>query len=430
MSSSKGSGWLSDAFATALDLGKTYLSSGPRLGEFALSDTVLGEGGYGKVYKGVNRTTGEQVAIKEIDTNRMRAANIVKEVATLRRLGRHPNIIGLLGYFELDTKHYIVLEAATGGELFKQVEKRGALPEADARKYFTQLVAGVVHLHKCGVAHRDLKLENVLLDLTEKELKIIDFGLSHAYRPRADGNGFEPEALKHFCGSKSYCPPEMLASVPYNGFAADVYSLGVCLFALLTGFFPLEEACPRDWRFEKLARAQLAGRSTTQQVFTFYRRPCPLSPAAVEVLDGMLQLDPRKRWSLEQVCRSEYVQGRAAASAAEAPSSGKLIVGFPPTPEGAGAGAGAGVGAGSGAGAEVGSAGWDRSLEVDMSLIDAPNRGYMSTSSFSSLESTVDPSYYDDEDDANVTRSLSPPLPPGVQRQQAVSQLHGSSFFE
>ena len=187
------SGWLSDAFSQALDMGKAYISSTPRLGDFILSETVLGEGGYGKVYRGSHRTTGAPVAIKEIDTTRMRAANIVKEVATLRRLGKHDNIIDLLGYFEVGEKHYIVLEAVTGGELFKQVEKRGCLPEDDARRYFAQLVSGVGHIHSCGIAHRDLKLENVLLDFTEQELKIIDFGLAHAYRPRADGNGYEFE---------------------------------------------------------------------------------------------------------------------------------------------------------------------------------------------------------------------------------------------
>ena len=297
--------------------------STPDLGEFAITGTVLGTGGYGKVVTGTNRSTAEQVAIKEIDLTRigMRKHEIAQEVELLRRLAQHPNIIGLLGYFVDGPRHYIVMEAFLGGELIKQVKEHGALPEEAVRHYGTQIVAGVVHLHKCGVAHRDLKLENVLLDLTLTRVKIIDFGLAHLHRPRADGDGYEPEELRDTPGSKSYRPPEMLASVPlYNGFAADVYSLGVCLFGLAAGFFPLEEACPKDWRFVRLARAQLVGKSTVHTIFTWYKKPCPFSPALAELLDGMLQIDLRQRWPLERVRDSDFHRVHRGVAAA-APDS-------------------------------------------------------------------------------------------------------------
>jgi len=315
----------------------------------------------------------------------MKATAIVKEVATLKRLGRHPNIIALYGYYELHEKHYIVMESVTGGELFKQVELHGCLSEANAHKYFVQLISGVSHMHANGVVHRDLKLENALLDADEKDLKIIDFGLAHAFKPRSDGDGFETERLKHFCGSKSYCPPEMLASVPYDGYPADIYSLGVCLFALLTGFFPLEEACPRDWRFEKLARCQLAGRSTTQKVFEFYRRPCPLSANAVALLDAMLQLDPQKRCTLGAVVRSPWLVGKdggGGASSSQAPC--------------------------------------DR--ELDLNSLDMAYRGMSPLNALFDLQSMPSPSYVDDEEDASAGHTLAP-LPPGVERQSAASHL-------
>ena len=274
---------------------------------------------------------------------------------------------------------------------FLQVETRGVVPEVEAHKYFSQIAAGVLHMHSLGIAHRDLKLENVLLDFTETEVKIIDFGLAHAYQPRADGTGYEVALLKQFCGSKSYCPPEMLAAVPYNGFAVDIYSLGVCLFALVTGFFPLEEACPRDWRFEKLARIQLAGRSTTQAVFALYQRPCPLSDACVRLLDGMLHLDPRKRISLQEVIASDWMA-----------SGGKEVAPC--------AGAGAGGAWSTSAGGASGASGWDKSLEVDMSSLGV-ERG-VGSSSAETFEGVISA----DEDE----RALNPTVPK-LERQPARS---------
>ena len=381
-------------FNSILDAGAAWIArrSPLRLGDVSVSETVLGEGGYGRVLKGVDKTTGEEVAVKEIHAARMNPASIIKEVAILRRLGVHPNIISLRGYYEFAEtgKHYIVMEAVTGGELFKQVETRGVLPEVDSHKYFSQIASGVLHMHSLGIAHRDLKLENTLLDFTEREVKIIDFGLAHAYQPRADGTGYEVTMLRHFCGSKSYCPPEMLASVAYNGFAADIYSLGVCLFALVTGFFPLEEACPRDWRFEKVARTQLAGRSTTRKIFEFYRRPCPLSDACVELLDGMLALDPRKRSSLKEVLAAEWMATAGQNDAVRSPAA-----------------------RGVGGGAPVDGGAWDKSLEVDMQSLCTLHRCGGASASVSSCDAQID------EKDGWL--SAVPPEVPRLERQAARS---------
>jgi len=394
------SGWsLSSGFTNLVDqLAWIAGRNGKRLDDYNVSDTVLGEGGYGRVLRGYQRSSGQDVAVKEIDVAKMNPAAIVREVAILRRLGQHPNIIELKGYFEQTDKHYIVMEAVTGGELFKQVETRGVLPESTAHLYFSQLAAGVLHMHSLGVAHRDLKLENALLDFTERHVKIIDFGLAHAYQPCADGRGYDVETpLRHYCGSKSYCPPEMLASVPYKGFQADLYSLGVCLFALVTGFFPLEEACPRDWRFEKVARTQLAGRSSTRRIFELYRRVCPLSTACVELLDGMIALDPRKRISLQQVLSSEWMLTGGAASSTPAAEQPQAQRSAAPA--------------------------WDKSLEVDMSTLEAAQRGPTHPGMSSGMMSI---SYDDDDDDELVWRSLVPPTMPKIERQAAVSRIGGA----
>jgi len=267
-----------------------------------------GEGGYGATYPAVDTVTKEKLAVKVIDTRRMKLESIVRECDFLTSLD-HPNIIKIkahgLGRKSANEEHlyYIFMELADGGELFDQVIDRGAstMPEDVARGFMLQLVAGVLHCHERGVAHRDLKLENVLLTKAGV-VKVIDFGLSYRYPHDANGELDRSLKLKDVCGSKSYAAPEVLGGHGYDGFAADVWSLGVSLFAMLSGFFPLDEASPKDWRYTKLMRAQQLGLSTTVTVFGWYKRTCGhLTSSVVHLLDGMLWMDPARRMTLEQV---------------------------------------------------------------------------------------------------------------------------------
>ena len=212
-----------------------------------------GEGGYGATFAAQDTKTGQAAAVKVIDTRRMRLEAIRKECSILEGLV-HNNVITLLGHGSGRKSsgqahlYFIFMEVASGGELFDQVIDRGAnaMSEATGRKFMSQLLAGVHHCHSRGVAHRDLKLENVLLT-KDGVVKVIDFGLSHIYAKGGDGEFDRSVLLKEMCGSKSYAAPEVLSGVGYDGFLADVWSLGVCLFAMLSGFFPLDEASPNDW---------------------------------------------------------------------------------------------------------------------------------------------------------------------------------------
>ena len=222
-----------------------------------------GEGGYGATYgaKDTESAAAPDVAVKVIDTRRMRKDAIMRETSILESL-EHPNVIRVLahgsGRAEVQQGHlyFIFMEVASGGELFDQVIDNGAnaMPEHKARGFMTQLLAGVAHCHKRGVAHRDLKLENVLLTSTGV-VKVIDFGLSHVYPRDADGRPDRSTALKECCGSKSYAAPEVLSGRGYDGPPADMWSCGICLFGMLAGFFPLDEATGSDWRFERLKLA-------------------------------------------------------------------------------------------------------------------------------------------------------------------------------
>jgi len=314
----------------------------PMVGQFEMMDTVLGEGGYAKVVLGRNTETNEPVAIKLLDTRRDvlsssgRAVSsepaIVREVAALRRAGVHPNVCQLHGYYRLGEGgacHAMVMELCRGGELFKLVERYGALDEVKIRPIFLGVLAGLEHLHAQGIAHRDLKLENILLAQPPAGAKpadggrpavvpkIADLGLAHVHARGADGEGWAERELTQFCGSRSYCAPEVMARLGYNGYLADVWSLGVCLFGLVSGFFPVDEASSRDWRYERLARQQHAqpDASTAAAIYGFYNRPCPLSPALVHLLDRMLLISPARRATLSEVSASQWVRGETQLAA-------------------------------------------------------------------------------------------------------------------
>merc|ERR550514_1318878 len=156
------------------------------------------------------------------------------------------------------------MELAQDGELFSRVINAGSLSEEQARPYFKQLMEAVAYLHSQGVVHRDLKLENVLL--ANDKCKVCDFGLAHVYESDGAG-GFKLSSLREVCGSKSYCAPEVLEGRGYDGFPTDVWSCGICLFAMLAGFFPLDEASGADWRFERVKMAASAHSSVTHTIF-------------------------------------------------------------------------------------------------------------------------------------------------------------------
>jgi len=296
------------------------------MGPFEASDKVLGEGGYAKVCLGRHRESGKHVAIKLLNTRPSdsgRAASseaaIVREVAALRRAGTHPNVVSMLGYYRLGDDgacHAMVMELCRGGELFSLVSRFGAMAEEHIWPVFAGILSGVRHLHDQGIAHRDLKLENILLesafdtfDNSSVVPKIADLGLSHAHARGTDGKGWAARELTQFCGSRSYCAPEVMARLGYDGYTADVWSLGVCLFGLVSGFFPVDEASARDWRFQRLNQRQHASptASSTHLIYSFYNKPCPLSAALVQLLDGMLQITPSRRVTMEQIGSSQWV---------------------------------------------------------------------------------------------------------------------------
>ncbi|XP_006349867.1 CBL-interacting serine/threonine-protein kinase 1-like [Solanum tuberosum] len=210
---------------------------GMRVGKYELGRT-LGEGNFGKVKFAKHTDSAQSFAIKILEKNRIQDLRITdqikREIRTLKVL-KHPNVVRLYEVLASKTKIYMVLEYVNGGELFDRIASKGKLSETQGRKLFQQLIDGVSYCHDKGVFHRDLKLENVLID-GGRNIKISDFGLSALPQHLRD------DGLLHTtCGSPNYVAPEVLSNRGYNGATSDTWSCGVILYVILTGFLPFDD---------------------------------------------------------------------------------------------------------------------------------------------------------------------------------------------
>nr|KJB35622.1 hypothetical protein B456_006G121600 [Gossypium raimondii] len=209
-----------------------------RVGKYQVGRTI-GEGTFAKVKFARNSETGEPVALKILDKDKVlkhkMAEQIKREIATMKLI-KHPNVIRLHEVMASKTKIFIVLEFVTGGELFDKIVNHGRMIENEARRYFQQLINAVDYCHSRGVYHRDLKPENLLLD-AYGNLKVSDFGLSALSRQVRDDGLFHTA-----CGTPNYVAPEVLDDQGYDGAMADLWSCGVILFVLLAGYLPFDDS--------------------------------------------------------------------------------------------------------------------------------------------------------------------------------------------
>eukprot|EP00004_Rigifila_ramosa_P021494 TRINITY_DN5736_c0_g1_i2.p1 TRINITY_DN5736_c0_g1~~TRINITY_DN5736_c0_g1_i2.p1 ORF type:complete len:884 (-),score=220.26 TRINITY_DN5736_c0_g1_i2:149-2623(-) len=219
---------------------------------------------------------------------------VIREAEAMRKLGNCPHVIGFYDFFEEQNCMFLVLELAPRGNLLEYASKRGAFSEKEAFKMVSQLVIGMENVHARGVVHRDIKLENLLLD-KDFNVKIADFGLCNFFNPDASAsiimNPGDSEAesimLHTICGSPTYTAPEMVKQQPYTP-AVDVWSIGVILFALVAAAFPFD--CDNQ--------VQLA-----QMIVRHQPRPLPahITPALRDLLQRMLEKDPKQRIKLTDI---------------------------------------------------------------------------------------------------------------------------------
>ena len=206
-------------------MGKRKLGNRYELGR------TLGVGAFGKVKCATNVKTGDRVAIKILNREDIKKHGLINsvrtEVTSLQRLPPHKHIVNLIEVLESKQTLYLVLELVSGGELFDKIKLEGKLNDDVARHYYRQLISALQFMHERNICHRDLKLENLLVD-QDGVLKVTDFGLSGLH---TGGD----EVFKTTLGSPNYVAPEVLNGKGYDGFKADIWSSGVILYVLLAG---------------------------------------------------------------------------------------------------------------------------------------------------------------------------------------------------
>ncbi|XP_029569172.1 MAP/microtubule affinity-regulating kinase 3 isoform X7 [Salmo trutta] len=249
----------------------------PHVGNYRLLKTI-GKGNFAKVKLARHILTGREVAIKIIDKTQLNPNSLQKLFREVRimKILNHPNIVKLFEVIETERTLYLVMEYASGGEVFDYLVAHGRMKEKEARAKFRQIVSAVQYCHQKHIVHRDLKAENLLLD-ADMNIKIADFGFSNEFTM---GN-----KLDTFCGSPPYAAPELFQGKKYDGPEVDVWSLGVILYTLVSGSLPFDGQNLKELR-ERVLRGK-------------YRIPFYMSTDCENLLKRFLVLNPAKRGTLE-----------------------------------------------------------------------------------------------------------------------------------
>eukprot|EP01132_Coremiostelium_polycephalum_P006091 gene6091-7589_t len=256
------------------------------IGNYIIVKTI-GRGQFGKVKLGYHKKIpNEKVAIKIINKSKLdqETLKMVQREVRIMKLLRHPNIIRLYEVIETNRALYLIMEYAGEGEVMDFMIAHGVLTETQARSFFVQIVSAIHYCHSKRAVHRDLKPENLLLD-TNRQIKIIDFGLSNVFTPGS--------FLKTFCGSPTYASPELILRKEYNGPSVDIWSMGVVLFVLVTGYLPFDGDNYVEL-FQKILAAD-------------YTLPNYLTQECKSLISRMLVVDPDKRATLEEIIHHPWL---------------------------------------------------------------------------------------------------------------------------
>jgi len=245
---------------------------------------VIGKGGFGTVHSGVRKADGLPVAVKVVPKDRVLEYSIDDrvplEIALMQQVSDVPGVVRLVDYFDMNQSYYIVMERFNSKDLFDYISDVGPLGEGLARQLFKQVLDTVLMCHSRGVLHRDIKDENILIDLNTHQLKLIDFG---------SGTYLHDGIYADFEGTRVYSPPEWIKYRRYRADGLTVWSLGILLYDMLCGDVPYE---------------------TDQQILDAKLVWFPqlnLSQEAKNLISLCLNPDPERRISLQQLASHSWI---------------------------------------------------------------------------------------------------------------------------
>ena len=250
------------------------------LEEFSILEEI-GKGGYSKVYLVEDKKTKRKYALKAAYKNKKgkdRTERTLREIKVLKRL-KHPNIIKIKGSFEDTETIYLVLEYIEGRDCAKFFKGREPITKEQIKKIIRQLVQALTHCHEKGIIHRDVKLQNILVD-DDFNIKLTDFGLCAIKENKFD-------MLESTLGTVHYTAPEMLEGIGYNE-SVDVWAIGIILFMLLTKKYPYDGVSRQDI-FDDIREK------------TIHYSKLGLERKEIKLLKALLQKDPEERIEVEEI---------------------------------------------------------------------------------------------------------------------------------
>ena len=273
---------------------------------------VIGQGGFAKVNLGLNVLTGRVVAIKSFNKNKktkygdkINMDKILYEINLMKKLN-HQNVTKILETFEYEQFFFIIMEYINGGNLFSYVKKRRKLSEKVAKFLFRQIILGINHIHSNLIVHRDIKLENILIDMNNN-IKICDFGIGIILSS-------EDQTLYSHCGTPMYIAPEIILSTKekgYKGFPVDIWSAGIALYIMVSGKLPFNfDESPDD--FDVMNKNNNINKENNMKlkkeiISKEPKRLDNISDELRDLLKGLLNKDPTKRLTCEQILKHPWL---------------------------------------------------------------------------------------------------------------------------
>lgn len=255
-----------------------------QIGNYKIVEEI-GEGAFGKVYLAQHVLLNAKVVLK---CGLLDDPNIVREIYYHQQL-KHKNIVKLYEVIKTELHIWMALEYCEGGELFYYIYENRRLDISVCRNLFYQIVTGIKYVHSLNLAHRDLKLENILLaDKRKLLVKLTDFGFVREFNP------YKRLFLSTVCGTTAYMAPEMLKSEKYSGFAVDIWSMGVILYAMVYGVLPFDDDDDMETKI-KIVNEDPPFRTDN------------VDPDVVDLIRKLLQKDPNARPSILEILNSPFI---------------------------------------------------------------------------------------------------------------------------